>query len=1829
MGFFFANYIEMEDVVSFWNNKSFSKPHHKQHYFQERIKIESEYLLARKILAKFTPMDEFRPAGAEPVKTLSLKDSVALRKDLAKSDAVAGNDINSDNDQAPEGSRILPPQSGFTEEEQEMLSQFQNEVSKKYLEMYFDAYMAPVHSDIQWRLGNVTGIYMATEDIDDPTGMITPEGKIYTRSNMHLNFQVPQYIGGRILNQDMYYSNLFFPPYRIGSYNSFKYKTNIMPEILKDTPDATFNQDEFSIKREGFTYREPGFKSINDNIMFIQWLLEQTTGIVSTYLTEWDLSVYMQEGMIAPAPNGGPLRLYLNYRVRSDNPLADKTTGYTGNKAFSFSVVNSAVSKLDFDCQKPWRPSDFPLSTYWLPYQRGVDWTLMAESIEDPITEEKSIIFYGSWANEKMMFDFENSSLKDILRHQDFIGMALGSWPTPNPDYYQALYYTDADAYGENEIWQQSWLKKIAGADSGVSTANGKNLQHWLSKSRMDTISMGGINGSMAGAGMGGIAGGGGSKSLKKVMDKVASGFDEDEAAGNEKANEMKQAKAGAGSNLSETLTGGPIAGSGGKVDASTMSNLNGVNRFSPALFGGPHGANYSPHSLQAFFEVNNKFLRNTPRLSANNANNFTSTNDADLFEGVNIHYQNQYKTGISPTKALGILNSGITNYTIDFLYEEFNKVDLIQGEIKFNVNGTWYYKFPEVVQGQRISYTGDPILKPKTDFVPFTIWGNTLFDRTKYWNQFYSYWNQFNIRRGPVVKNGQLGYDTTTYEVYRYGIVKSTRIKPFKKYLLHDEPDVKWTIYQHKFLNYTSDNSKNSPLWKLMDKLKGVIGIRQQEEYRSVIESQQTVFVLKFNDDDIERNFIDKMIKQGRNYTAGMKVPLIFCEGNETQRYKFGPSSIFVANVSIDYYTSLYTMPKRKVAIPGAYNFDYKVWEKIGKGGFTQRVMRIFAWMIQASKWRASSRVEYETAFRHTPYIKVDLQKGVSFFADCTNRDGYSNRYKGTFGTALELDSIPQDNDYIDHATDILQKFKVRGYNTVGSYQYEKKYDNIVRSMVDKVSDKSLITQNMVYGTTEQNVTDWWIKDPSGTKFLIDGTPVSDSPSVLKGNVGWTDLPPGNNPYQVKGVKYPHTETFTFPKTVKRYPEDIMDDDGVTVLHKKGDYDLDPNTGEFQYDDHEPPSLDITLDPMNGAGLPLKAYPPVEGTPVRNTLFPWPEKNTYQKPGYVVRRYDPPRDVNLPADLYSGPEGLNKKTIWESRSVMGISGIGILSQIQGIGPSQIETSDSQYINYRKLMTVDQKTLNLPLGLMGYKTHVFIDHASERSESKDGIVFYVPGGVPSYREKDMDIGLKYAISGLGTKSTFYKEEQGEKEYLINLDTQFRIFYNLVSRQLTFLKVIKENFIDMIDFEIMRKMLLECVDKCVVKTAGLTVDGFTSKDKTHVLYNYWIDCAVSIFGDAIKNEDSKQRIIDLLNEKIYRYEWAVSVLEEPIKNKNIRDWSWMDIKNSYNAVTMLSDEMKTTDFERYMFAYLNCLYYYRLFFVGKRFNKEDGTMWVMRALESCIDLIAPYPSNNNPPNLSKLSKKENSLTISFYELQNTSEMKKQAILTGVPLEEDRIKAVYVKVKWVTIKEFDDWTRYVTYPRKYPPSPKVIEVEKKVKNKTIIKYAELPMNGIYTLISKEYLDNLKDVKYNNTHPKARQRWTREDVDPVEFKIEWGTTYDQTPIRWNIFSNLVVDNVLRYSTDSISPEELLCLSKDGTDYWTVNIPEELWPRATAYQTKMKLKHYDPQVKTTHLLNDPIITLEGSMGYQLFPITENQERPFPGVGAPDAIKSMIPPGF
>jgi len=338
--------------------------------------------------------------------------------------------------------------------------------------------------------------------------------------------------------------------------------------------------------------------------------------------------------------------------------------------------------------------------------------------------------------------------------------------------------------------------------------------------------------------------------------------------------------------------------------------------------------------------------------------------------------------------------------------------------------------------------------------------------------------------------------------------------------------------------------------------------------------------------------------------------------------------------------------------------------------------------------------------------------------------------------------------------------------------------------------------------------------------------------------------------------------------------------------------------------------------------------------------------------------------------------------------------------------------------------------------------------------------------------------------------------------------------------------------------------------------------------------------------------------------------------EPVLMKDPDQWTYQEVTSMVNQMGSLQNSMDTGVIENFMFAYLHILYYYRLFFVGKRFNKEDGTMWIMRALESVIDLVVPYNDQDNPPpSPAKLTNEEPVYPVVFFELQNTTAAKRNSIVGGITLDADKITTLYVRVMWTDKDAYDKWVSYSRNRNAEYEVPEVVEVTRIVEGVPIKRYAMKPINGEYKLYSAEYIENEKNLKWNAVNKFAPQRIAY-DFDSCVMNIEWGDTPGLTPIRWNVFGTVNINNLLEYSRASVSPEELICLSEEGADFWTIRIPRPDWPTAIGYKTKLKIKMKTDSTEDVILENDPYITLLGPMAHTIYPITNKQERPMAGMG-------------
>lgn len=899
----------------------------------------------------------------------------------------------------------------ITPEGVEILKEVNNEVAKKMLQTFYDVYMAPIgETDIKYRLGSVTGIKpspatianMTEEQIKadkynykqqnsyDRDNLITDAaGRIYTRTNFSTKFR-SRYFNTSTGQESQFlynYVNLFFPPYKFGytvangaSYDKLinEWRTNFLYNTV-DSQMLTYDMTTFKASRGGFTYRAPAFKSINDNITFLQYLLEQTTGLVSTYLTEWDLSLYIQEGLLPVHKESGiPPVIWLLNRIREDNPLTNtKYYGYYANDmALGFGSVNAAVSKLYGDNEKTWVPNYFPLSCFWTPYWSNVNnnlsWYI---NRGDVIAYQGAILpsfyFYDYYHNGKRKHDWrtisDTNSFRDLIRLYDERNAALSGWSSwDGLRYYRQFYSTCEDGISETDTAVEFVDKKSQEIDKVIkklrtncasngglyststlaATAKGTDIPEIDDDGNVTTTSDFGGGGNSS-------AGGGSmvSKLVKYLMYGDKDGPSADEA--------MNTASSGANTNESISNDSGIAAkGSNGYADASTIidgflnanttpktavkATTTGVPQHNPPLFGGPHGKCSSPRTPQSYFEVDNDYLRDYPRIEPNTHNSFTdSAYSSYINEGLNgdvsqfynnckgfkpdgsqLYYNYNSNTerllgncDQSPSLALHRLQQGVYDWTWDYTTSVEYIYQWWRGEIRTTYSRcSSYIWFPSTYSGSYIRYLGGIRYGWFEHQQPYT-GNNYKWFEGGYW----SYINENSI--SWTIRSGSYWYwRVRTWAPHRYGVVMIIKLRWYKKYLCHNDPTIAWSMSQTRILayqtyyNYSNKyiswyrnianlflNKSSIPLFKAWSYAND-IAYKVNVSYNSEHWGVKTIFGQMSRSRNLEK-WQNEFLKNRKSlgYTN-----LFFCEGSNqsfSDRLRNGPETIFRCPVGIEWH--------------------------------------------------------------------------------------------------------------------------------------------------------------------------------------------------------------------------------------------------------------------------------------------------------------------------------------------------------------------------------------------------------------------------------------------------------------------------------------------------------------------------------------------------------------------------------------------------------------------------------------------------------------------------------------------------------------------------------------------------------------------------------------------------------------------------------------------------------------------------------------------------------------------------------------------------------------
>ena len=353
---------------------------------------------------KTTLPDSFNPVnGVSSVedfrKFLLLRDvtSTMSEQDDVVDEALA---IAASGIEAPGAARVM------TKNENAIVKNIRAQAALKIIQTFYTMYMSNVGvKEIDYRLGTVSAVINNRSLIANKTGMTTSNGAIFTPTNVafDVGFDIVDPKTGKNVSKSQSYANLFFPPYTIPIDGKGDLQDNtdyLGDKVDSDDPTITpedqppYSLDTLISNRPGATYRFAGFKAVNDNIMLLQQVMENCFGVVSTAMPEWDISLYMQEGIVDAVKNNADQTTYsfvtkLTYRMGLDAPQIVPGVKNSILQAATFGAVNAAVSvmKPDDSHDIPWneleyRPELSPYSAWWSKYH--TDSNYWVEDIDNP-----------------------------------------------------------------------------------------------------------------------------------------------------------------------------------------------------------------------------------------------------------------------------------------------------------------------------------------------------------------------------------------------------------------------------------------------------------------------------------------------------------------------------------------------------------------------------------------------------------------------------------------------------------------------------------------------------------------------------------------------------------------------------------------------------------------------------------------------------------------------------------------------------------------------------------------------------------------------------------------------------------------------------------------------------------------------------------------------------------------------------------------------------------------------------------------------------------------------------------------------------------------------------------------------------------------------------------------------------------------------------------------------------------------------------------------------------------------------------------------------------
>lgn len=1811
-------------------------------------RIEQLYT-TRKQISKLISRNGFEPS-TDYEKFLKLKNKDALRDDVISSNIAtsAKSPILS--------STISDAESAAIQMAVESMQ------ATEFIQLFLDSYMAPIGSDIDYRLGKVVGIKEYLYNDKNKTykdyksfGQYDEYGRIDTAVNLMLRTEIPgigtqsKYVitpGKGWQKKEIYvvppytedYVNFFFPPFSSDSFSTDATISTAVDESIRNRTWDSKNKkwiykDEFDLSaitydtsrllsmRNNPTYRLPAYKAINDNISFLQHIFEQCTGVVSTYLTEWDISIYIQEGLLSEKENKAPSFLSLTNRITMDNP-----SNYKDNRAFVYGALNASVSKTPLEGvpvpnRSDWVPSAYPYSTYWLNYKstdRGDGLDLFYDVALGGFEFGDLNRYARGDGNLFTSKHYSSLTFREKIMRDDQIGAAYSGWMNWDTfQYWQALYTTPDDGLSSIDIVHMNIdnaTSKFENTNDGndvidgtiqqiISALYAENDELGFDKSEYDVVSnddKGNIvtttyrknavypydpiligrtitdkNGkditpdtSVADVDIGGedddykilkirIKG---SRILKMFLKRsskqqAAMNIAKKEqnsnfATANSTSNNSSGGIFGNNTTGNSTPTSSSNSTSTGNntsnhivsmVDADADENSKyardtGVSQWAPSLYGGPHGRNLNPRTVEGYFEKDNEFLRNVPRLSVGNL----STNLTQNFNGVEDRYSpTGNKVSItdpyrSPSRCKSLLQTGDCDFTLQPVYCLMRHY-LWSTKPNGYINGNWFYS---ISRGWSVETINTGYLTPisfmcnpyNSDYYPSCPhyywnasyeWNNWTryahyYGGTQYWSSWYwqsntwdgcyslgyrkDYWGKLNnlcIWATERTNNRFSSYKHYhgTCGVY---MLKAQRMR-YSYYCTYSQWE---TYYMKRPLMHSNINATNASLWNISE------GFRYNNVY------------CKWYDDHWWWRYWSKMTNgllsrysPVSSHSSAMEISMAYQRHNG-YRLTFPLSGVKVNN-----------------GIPGSVN-DIRHKEEL-------------------------NFMEYVTGNSTTGWHNVYMFQSAP---GTTRSDRYQN------GPTLIFKVPVRRNQYTCSYQEWYRKKVTHACHTDWRWYSRTITGSVPFIEVDMKNIKQVLggfKQGGIEGTTPWSNIDSLVNDSTKQETNID-------------------VPPGN----VAKVKLPNSPF------------------GYSTL-------------------------------SNNEGIPTQYWPGIGKDSNEFIMFGWGYASALPGMEYY--------NVNPPENIFENPNDyMNIQNIYGSKA------------------KDYRMQDLSY--YYPFYTLDN---NAPLIYVA-PPGVGSQHNYIRSQ-----------GIKKYtRIWAKDPGIRKMIKNLFATSTFFKFvepiNRDLSDYLcpriVTNDIGLRVLIKNVNHQIAWLKKAEQVFLNSISWDEVRNLMERTVNKNILSKS---IPTSSSYDTSSVFYHPWIDKAYQIFEDDSNANNVQQafsRKINVLQSFLDKMSKYVAMTSY--------SWSYNDYVYIYNAIKELKDSFvdplvygkKDYTVEEFMYSYLNVLYEYRKFYINSRCNKIDGTLYKMRELEGAIPLVCqqiiPFDPMGTGDEPSLFDGSSHTYKISYYAVDNNNVQKIRSVVESSKLQQDRTMLLYIKVKYVDDEVALDYLNKCKNGINKPSDQRYIWVPQKGK------YAELPFDDDYRYESKEYLTNEAAKKFNEKVTNFEKRQVRNDIDDCIFHIRWADSVKLSRIDneknsakkaslrkglsekelypyvykqvsdWGSTSTVQKNGVntpmIKFDVQSgVDPSKLIAAQKelqsqpDGTytafdimctvgnksDYWVIAIPPTSRPRAVGYVSSLKIKSYRKLSETSDV-DKKTTTASGAFGYMLYPITEEQANTIPGIG-------------